>query len=912
MNPATSLSKPRARRGSAFITVIMFVCVMFILCASILSWSLTERRLNMRNAYWLEARYSAEALAEYGFSQVVTAYNSYANPQSFDPGGSTPLVLPPTSFFSGGHVTTSAYSSSNAYGMELMASQPTNVPSTGSLYYVDPNNPDNQFDTLKGQYVYRRDVQVIARATVVPPIGQPLTAFVTENVSIRGAPLFANAVFYSDNDLEASPGPTLDIYGPVHVNGNMFPSAQGTVEVSTANAVNFHGPVSITGNLYHAWGSEKPSAEGRGYSSSSSTLDGEPLGNDPVTFVNSAGTQVNLQVTSTGVWKDSTMGADSSLLTSLGRYTSTATSAISQLETKLDSTFRQYAAQTWNGNVQTAAMGVAEYHPISFTQPIDAAGDLPDPHSIIDPPNTTLVTTDPYYSAKHEVENQKLANQSGLYVQVSVTPGTAGAADTATVTLYGPPGSAPTGTAAANIGPNGGIKLGTVPTGLVSFIPFQATASGTTSTPASQVSYSTASTGSGSSKRYALVTTTSTGGSVTATGSVNLNGTGTISNVSGGSYSGGSSSTSTGSYTYTTSAAALTAAPGGGATVVTPTGTAATAVTSTSSATVTSGMYDQRQLTGINLVQLDMGALNAALTDTNNNSITDGKAIKDASGAVWGGSSSASGAWNGGVYVEVKSSAGTYPGQTSLIIGNATVASGSSLLPTVNSVSGVTVTTNAPLYILGNMNADGLNATTASSATTPDDGKTDAAGTATSAQIPVALAADAITILSPNFFGTGSGTKLVPTSNGSGTSAYSSYTGSVPNASGSSEIAAAFITGIVATSATSFSGGLHNLPRFLETWGSNAVAIRGSLVALYNSKTATGPWAQRYYGAPKRIWGFDQIFQNGHFPPLTPKVMSYRRVMFRDFNHYPSQTLSELNNYLSTRAQLWPTRYSYP
>ena len=95
--------------------------------------------------------------------------------------------------------------------------------------------------------------------------GRPITAYVTEKVSIRGAPLFAHAIFYSDNDLEASPGPVLDVYGPVHVNGNMFPMAQGTVETSTANSVNFRGPVSVTGNLYHSWASEKTIAQGRGY-----------------------------------------------------------------------------------------------------------------------------------------------------------------------------------------------------------------------------------------------------------------------------------------------------------------------------------------------------------------------------------------------------------------------------------------------------------------------------------------------------------------------------------------------------------------------------------------------------------------------------------------------------------------------
>ena len=120
------------------------------------------------------------------------------------------------------------------------------------------------------------------------------------------------------------------------------------------------------------------------------------------------------------------------------------------------------------------------------------------------------------------------------------------------------------------------------------------------------------------------------------------------------------------------------------------------------------------------------------------------------------------------------------------------------------------------------------------------------------------------------------------------------------NASGSVEVAAAFITGIVATNGSSFSGGVHNLPRFLENWGTNSAAIRGSLVSLYKSKVATGPWAQAYYSAPKRVWGFDKTFENGTFPPLTPRVMSYRRVDFTDLNPTTYQT---------ARHTLWPSRF---
>jgi hypothetical protein len=919
MNALPSTLPPRRRRGSAFVTVLLFTFLLFTLVASILKWSLSERRLNIRASYWMEARNAAEAVAEYGFSQIATQFSSHANPPSFDPTGSSPLVLPPThspletsDFFYGSHVDPNS--------LEIIGGTQAVIPSSGALYLIDSTDANNASDTLKGQYVYRRDIRVLAKATVVPPNGDtPVTAYVTEVVSVRGAPLFANAIFYSNNDLEIFPGPQMDIYGPVHCNGNIFISKQSTDSTS----LQFHGPVHCSGDLYHAWATTDKPGQGSGGSN------GEDLKGGALNFVTSTGTMVNLKNGTTGSWRDSTMGTDSTLFDANGHYfdTSSANPALTQLQSKLSSSFRQTASQTWGGNLQTEAMGVAAYNPVGSDKQIgvDGSGNVilankgsvdshgvvinPDaadplgygPHSMIDPPNASLSTGDTYYDAKHEVEMQKYSNQAGLYVQVEVTPGTAGAADSSVVKLYGWPGSAPTGTPASQVGPNGGILLGTVPAGLVSFVPYKATA--TLTTPGTtQVTYTTVASGGG----YKLKTTTTTNGTLTQT-NVPYNGSGTAGTGTS-SFSGGSSGSSTGSTIYATPAAALAAAPGGGATSYALGGS-----TTSSNKTVAQAMYDQRQLTGVNLVQIDMSVLRGALNAAISGSTTG--AILDLSGNVWGAGTAggynpivtSSTGWNGAVYVEVKSSTGgTTP--TSIVVANGKVSSGSSLVPALNSnVSGVplglTVATQAPLYVLGHFNADGSNTTASSSATTPDDGKTDAISTPTSAEVPVALAADAITILSPNFFGTASGTNTVPSTNvatgtidgdnassgsgvtgAAGSAAYNSLYLRSTTASANTEVAAAFITGLVPTGASASSGGAHNLPRFLEDFGGKTVAIRGSLVSMYKSKIATGTWSTRYYSPPTRNWGFDVIFQNGHFPPLTPKVMSYRRVDFSDLS----------------------------
>ena len=935
------LTRPRTR-GSAFVTVLLFTFLLLTLVASILKWSLSERQLNIRASYWLEARNAAEAVAEYGFSQIATQFSSHANPPSFDPAGVSPLVLPPThsplqsgDFFYGSHVDPSS--------LEIIGGVFQSIPSSGALYFVDPNDANNANDTLAGQYVYRRDIRVLAKATVNPPNGgTPVTAYVTEVVSVRGAPLFANAIFYSNNDLEIFPGPQMDVYGPVHCNGNMFVSNQ-----SNSTGLRFHGPVSLSGNIYHAWANTAAASQGNGQGS------GESLGTNPVTFITSSSSNVNMK-NGANVWCDSTMGSDSTLFNASGHYYDTSTAALTQLEAKVTANFRQYASQTWGGNLQTSAMGVAAYNPVGSggqvgvdgsgnailanEGSVDSHGTVIDPyagdplgygpHSIIDPPNASLTTSDPYYDAKHEVESQKYSNQAGLYVKVEVTPGNDGAPDAAVVKLFSWPGSAAAAgvTDPAQIGPNGGLLLktynlgtgGSMTSGLVKWVPFQATVvAGTTTGTGNATSYTAVGPVGG---KYAIRTTTTTGCTLTQSGTGTLNGSGSLSDVSGGSvsFTGGSSTSSTGAYTYTSSSSALNAAPGHGAATGTFTSDTTNTVTGTSSANVTQGMYDQRQLSGINMVQLDMSVLRAALADTNSGSNSDSKAIVDASDHVWGHGTSGgynqlvsnSTGWNGAVYVQISKSDGTAANQTSVAIANGKVASGSGLVPAVNDVGGLTVATNAPMYVVGLLNADGSVAT--SSSTTPDDGRTDAIGTPTSAEVPVALAADAITILSPNYFADASGSSTgstVPTTNADNSrNAYKSASTVDPTASATStEVAAAFITGLVPTSSGASSGGAHNLPRFLEDWGSKTVAIRGSLVSLYRSKIATGPWAIRYYGAPTRNWGFDVIFQNGHFPPLTPKVMSYRRVDFSDlsYNDMVRGTVT-IRGYQWWRHYMWP------
>lgn len=169
-----------------------------------------------------------------------------------------------------------------------------------------------------------------------------------------------------------------------------------------------------------------------------------------------------------------------------------------------------------------------------------------------------------------------------------------------------------------------------------------------------------------------------------------------------------------------------------------------------------------------------------------------------------------------------------------------------SQLPANNGL-GFSVATQNPLYVEGNYN------TTVSGVS----GNSLALGSTTNgASVPAALLADAVTILSPQWQDSKSA---------------SSY-GSRPAVTSDVTINAALVTGAVpstGTDANTFSGGVHNLTRFLEDWSSVKLTLNTSIVNLYNSAIATNQFQMpgAYYNPPTRNWGFDTTYYNPNKQP---------------------------------------------
>ncbi len=783
--------RPHSRRprGSALITVTIICACLVLLVGSILRYALTERRLNTRHAARIEARNAAESLAEYGAAQIRQKYETRGT-FTLNPNGTDALRQPPSSFWAGGRVVTSAsdlsaatYPPAASLDLELIGGTERSVTTgTSSLYFVDPADENNRGDPLSGKWVTRRDVSVIARASVRPiDGGRPITAYVSERISVRGAPLFAHAIFYN-MDLEIFNGPPMNITGPVHTNGNLY------LYPDNNSSLNFYGNVTATGNIYKA---KKP-GDGSGDGASATTRNGS------INFLNKAGALVNLYgkdltrpASSPGpdFWRDST------------GFTGTSGTSFAN--------FAANASQAWNGYLQTKDHGIQNYTPVAIGKyvedPTPANGvdnSVNTGRAIIEPPAIPL-GSDPDYALKMEVEKQKYANMAGLYI--TVTPGTGN------ITL-----------ARRGIDTDGSLKSTKTLTmpgnqNLVKFIAYRETTVAKSSTKIT----------SGTNKnKYNTVTTT----------------------------------------TVTTTA---------GATTTTDTEITNSAVTSSTTTTLEKGMYDKHRDKPLDLVELDIAALRDAVAEMQKDS-----GSRDAAKAV-GNFESAD--WSGVVYVDVTGGpvtrivdessslpAGSTVAATNALNKNTAVriTNGSGKAPSYGSANpGLTIASNAPVYMKGNFNTTNANGTDVSSTSTNNPATDYESG-----EVPCAIVSDAITVLSNGF--------------------NDSTSKSSPNLKVTSDIviSAAFLTGIAPTNKNNngaTSGGAHNIVRFLEDWSNGSGVkydtwFRGSLVCLFESRVFTEPHGGGYYSPPNRNWGFNKLFGQGTYPPGTPRVLSYRRVDFTD------------------------------
>jgi hypothetical protein len=258
---------------------------------------------------------------------------------------------------------------------------------------------------------------------------------------------------------------------------------------------------------------------------------------------------------------------------------------------------------------------------------------------------------------------------------------------------------------------------------------------------------------------------------------------------------------------------------------------------------------------------------------------------------------------------------------------------------TTTGATGFTFATNDPVYIVGHFNADGVINSNSSSNSNP--GGYSGRYPDSSSEMLASIMGDAITILSQPVYNNsyvqtsgwsdslsdhrrdddfswvsnwastdpsnsnrqdGVSTSFKPAAMpnlgngtaGSGSSKTSKFDPSV------TEISAALLIGIVPTNHNpsgltsgppssgannQTSGGVHNYPRLLEAWNGTGLYIRGSMVAMFESRVAMEPWSLRVYSGAGRYWGLHESLRtSSHDIPLEPMLLNARRMRFRELS----------------------------
>jgi hypothetical protein len=216
----------------------------------------------------------------------------------------------------------------------------------------------------------------------------------------------------------------------------------------------------------------------------------------------------------------------------------------------------------------------------------------------------------------------------------------------------------------------------------------------------------------------------------------------------------------------------------------------------------------------------------------------------------------------------------------------------------LSTTKGITISTENMLYVWGNYNTTGINQAPAAGNANLNDPA--AAARYNGNQVPASIVADAFFPLSKTWFDALPG--LAPegsTSRVADAGAGSDIT-AIP-VTDETAVRAGVISGATLSSMTSASsapsyyldnlnGGVHNFPRFLETWANGATWFKrwnyvGSFIILYNSHQAAGPWSvvsSIVYYPPIRNWAFDITFTDPmRLPPGTPQFQHVEPTGFR-------------------------------
>lgn len=333
-------------RGSTIILVLILVVVFLGLTGSLMRWATSETSMHYRSMVRTHSQYGAEAVLENAHAQLVRRFmsNTSIPRESLNPQGETSLNIPPMEFFQG--------SFADYESIEMIPGLVGEM----EWSFIDPEVMGNRNDSLAGMHVLSREIGILVSVTARRQHAVVTTKAI-QYLQVRDAPLFAHAIYYN-MDMEIAPGPDFDVFGSVHVNGNVY--------FQSNNTLNFHNKVNATGNFYRG---RRPGVN-------------QGASNGTVRAMN---------------WETGQLRA------------------FTYQNKHLDSThaqWRQVASDMFRGGVRSQDHGVVPSNPVAISGYVE--GESNPAIVLIQPP---LEMGHPEYDL--EIENQKFSRKASLYIRVN-------------------------------------------------------------------------------------------------------------------------------------------------------------------------------------------------------------------------------------------------------------------------------------------------------------------------------------------------------------------------------------------------------------------------------------------------------------------------------------------------------------
>lgn len=843
MNPASIRTHRAARRGRlgmALLTVILFTTAIALIVGSLLQWGVQDQRINSRHFVLLDARNAAESATELAIGVLSYRWESKASVPEDD------LETYPVDDEPAFASEWEKYFPESRYDLDIKGGAVTQ-----GLYYIHPDDPAHEDDPHKGKLVTIQSVDLLAKVTVTDDVlGDKIEAYARQTLQVRDAPLFSHAVFYN-MDLEFHPGPQMVMNGPVHANGDIW--------VQAVNRLEFTSNLTATGDFRY----------------------GYMLYGDRSNPVSQSGK----------VWINDGQGGLASPYRGSGSRGNInsywdSQSPSSYFESEGYNSWRDFAMNHWNGNVQDISHEVPVLNPIGYddyvrddpsTSAVD--DDLNYAYALIEPniidPTASNGARNPVH--KGDGEKEKFAYKAGMIIKIHYSEDGVTTSDGSSL-----PANAyrlhervpvPESERTNNDDPLDPDSVWNnywehyYDTGV-----FDLEAEGVRGDASDyyasfwKVDRDDAHNLETTNLQSHLVQSVDADGNplIDESGQPIMETIETVREIpiqldfySDLYEAYFSDIIAVHPYREFTEADEDDGLGDEG--------------------DPKTSMFDHRRRTGVDLVEMNVGRLRATLHQNQGYGFF----------GAWNGSIPAenrytpSNEFNGVMYVEFPTDPDSNPNhadydprpdrvvkalresprdndaEMGLILTNAAAVPDPSYNDASGRDRGFTLATNAPMYVKGHYNADGDDDT--GSNTAADD------SSIWNPNPPAALVADAVMPLSPGFGFLGTDRRS-------------------EDASGFTEFNAAIIQGLRPTDKEgdgNISGGNHNFPRFLEDWGGIEFRYRGSMVALFESEIATQGTNTAYYSPPKRNWGFYELFGSGVYPPGTPNVRSFRKVNFR-------------------------------